>query len=62
MYHLAVVLCSSAGLTEVMVVQRPDLYEIQYSGSLAASRQSPRRLKYFLINLSEFNLSSCIVS
>jgi hypothetical protein len=34
---LAVVRCSSFGVTEVMVVHRPLLYEIQYSGSLAAS-------------------------
>jgi len=34
---LAVVRCSSFGVTDVMVVHRPLLYEIQYSGSLAAS-------------------------
>lgn len=40
---LAVVLCSWLGVTLVMEVQRPLLYEIQYRGSLAASWQSARR-------------------
>ena len=40
----AVVLCSWFGVTDVMVVQRPLLYEIQYKGSFAASWQSLLRL------------------
>lgn len=41
---LAVVRWSWLGVTVVMVVQRPLLYEIQYNTSLAASWQSLRRL------------------
>lgn len=40
----AVVRCICGGWTSVMVVQRPLLYDSQYSGSWAASAHAPLRL------------------
>jgi hypothetical protein len=51
---LAVVRWSSLGVTVVMVVHLPLLYEIQYRGSFAASWQSLLRLH--LQNINKYKL------